>query len=330
VPRKLRIALVGCGGIIHMHIDQLWPLEEAQIAALADPSEASLQRVFERHPQLVGIPRFADYREMLEAVELDAVIIASPHSCHYEQTMSCLERGLHVLTEKPMVSNVVQARRVIEAADRGARVLMIAYQHHYSPIFRHARSVIRSGRLGRITYVAGLQAEDWLRPYRDTWRHDPAISCGGQLNDAGSHLLDVILWVTGLTPTRVFAEIDNRSAAVDILSSLTIRFSEGAIGSVSVVGDAPRWREEISFYGETGALYVREHRLFFEDGGADPGTRDLTDEAHYVGDVDKNFVDSILGRDVPQTPPACGLRVTQLTEAAWRSAESGQPVEIVD
>ena len=190
--------------------------------------------------------------------------------------------------------------------------------------------MIRSGRLGRITYLAGLQAEDWLRPYRDTWRHDPSISCGGQLNDAGSHLLDIMLWVTGLAPARVFAEIDNRSAAVDILTSLTIRFSDGAIGSISVVGDAPRWREEISFYGEAGALYVREHSLLFEDAASDSLPQDLTGTAHYVGDVDRNFIDSILGRDVPQTPPACALRVTQLTEAAWKSAQSRQPVEIAE
>ena len=133
-----------------------------------------------------------------------------------------------------------------------------------------------------------------------------------------------------MAPTRVFAEIDNRGAAVDILSSLTIRFADGAIGSISVVGDAPRWREDVSFYGEAGALYVREHSLLFEDAGADSGTHDLTGEAHYLGDVDRNFIDSILGRDVPQSPAACALRVTQLTEAAWRSAESGQPVEITE
>ena len=72
---------------------------------------------------------------MLQKVDLDAGIIASPQAYHCEHIMSCFERGLHVLTEKPIVNKVAQAELLVEAAEGAGRLLMIAYQHHYSPIF---------------------------------------------------------------------------------------------------------------------------------------------------------------------------------------------------
>jgi predicted dehydrogenase len=178
--------------------------------------------------------------------------------------------------------------------------------------------------------VAALQAQDWLRGTKGTWRQDPALSGGGQLNDSGSHLLDVILWVTDLTPDSVCAQIDNRGSKVDILSGLAVRFKGGAIGSIAVVGDAPGWWEDVTFYGEEGSLYVRGDRLLLrtrtKSGSAKD--QDITDRLKYKGDPDKNFVDSILGKAEPQTPALCGLRVAQVTEAAWESARVGKPVKV--
>lgn len=207
---------------------------------------------------------------------------------------------------------------------------MIGYQRHYFPAFRLARRMIASGKLGRVTFIAALQAQDWLRGTRGTWRQDPDLSGGGQLNDSGSHLLDAILWVTGLIPNVVRAQIDNRGSKVDILSGLTVRFEGGAIGNIAVVGDAPEWWEDVTFYGEEAALYLRDNRLVLQSRSR-AGTgkaEDITGKLKYKGDPDKNFVDSILGRDEPQTPAICGLRVAQLTEAAWQSARTGKPVKV--
>ena len=335
MPKKVNLGLIGCGGIMHWHVDQLQQVKPAQIAALADTSKASLKRMLERHPHLAGLPTFADYHEMLAQVPLDGVIIATPHTLHFEQIMTCLDRGLHVLTEKPMVCSVAHAKVVIRKAAQKKRILMISYQRHFFPAFRYARQLIAEGRIGKVIFVAALQAQQWLRGTKGTWRQDPALSGGGQLNDSASHLIDSMLWVTDLPPESVYAQIDNRGTRVDVLSALTIGFKGGALGSMAVVGDAPDWWEEMTFYGDKGAIYLRDNRLILQSyqrprkgGWPKAKTNDITDKYKYRGNFDKNFVDSILGKDEPQTPPLWGLRVIQLTEAAWESARTGRPAKV--
>jgi predicted dehydrogenase len=330
MANKVRLGLVGCGGFMRAHVGRLAAVRAARIEALVEPSKRNLKRFLGHHPELADLPTFGSHSDMLQEVELDGMVIASPHSSHYEQIMDALGHGVHVLTEKPMVDSVQQAKAVIRKAKRKDLVLMIGYQRHYFPAFRLAREMLTSGKLGRITFVAALQAQDWLRGTKGTWRQDPALSSGGQLNDSGSHLLDALLWLTDLKPDVVCAQIDNRGSKVDILSALTVRFRGGAIGTIAVVGDAPGWWEDVTFYGEDGSLYIRDNRLILQTRARSGGVKsqDITDRLRYKGDPDKNFVDSIRGEAEPQTPAVCGLRVAQLTEAAWESARLGKPVKV--
>jgi len=328
---KVKLGLIGCGGIMGMHVKQLEPVKSASIAALTDPSRAMMSKFKERFPQLSDLPTFGDYQKMLDSVELDGVIIASPHTLHAEQILTCLDNGLHVLTEKPLVCTVADAKAVIKKANQKKRILMISYQRHFSPAFRAAREMVQSGKIGKVTYIAALQGQEWLKGTKGSWRQKPELSGGGQLNDSASHLLDIILWVTDLQPLNVFARIDNRGSAVDINSSLTVSFKGGAIGNIAIVGDAPGWWEEVAYYGEKGAVYIRRDRVLLQipnASGWGATTEDVTDKVKYKGTPDKNFVDSILGKDEPQTPAIYGLRVMQLTEAAWTSARIGGPVKV--
>ena len=338
MARNVRIGLIGCGGIMGAHIGNFRAIKRAEIAALADVKKSQMAAAISNHPELEGVPQFSDYRQMIEHTDLDGVVIATPHAHHFGQIMTCLEADLHVLVEKPMVCTVAHAKQVIKAARRQGKVAMIAYQRHYSPAWRFLRKMMEQGALGKLTFVNALQAQDWLRWTKGGWRHNPRLSCGGQLNDAGSHLIDALLWATGLQPHTVFAQIANRGTRVDILSGLTVRFRGGAIGTLSVVGDAPGWWEDIAFYGEKGGLYIRrdylsmpDDRLFRTSRGKSlfsADIRELKPTSRRVGNADKNFVDSILGRDEPQTPAMWGLRVMQLTEAAWTSARTGKPVTV--
>ncbi len=330
MPKKVRIGLIGCGGIMGMHVDQLAPVKAAAIVGLADTSAAMLARFKGRYPHLADLPTFPDYHDLLDEVEMDGVIIATPHTLHYEHIMTSLGRGLHVLAEKPMVCTVQHAKAVIRKAKTKGLILMLAYQRHFFPAFRAARQLIADGKIGKVTYIAALQGQEWLRGTRGAWRQNPALSGGGQLNDSASHLLDIILWVSNLAPASVYAQIDNRGTRVDINSGLTVRFQGGALASIAVVGDAPSWWEDVTYYGEKGALYIRGNRVTLQipSKGWGAQSEDVTEGLRYQGNADKNFVDSILGRDEPQTPPIWGLRVIQLTEAAWASARTGKPAKI--
>ncbi len=147
---------------------QLLEIPEAKVVALADPSEDSIAKMLEAYPSLAECKIYSDYRQMLDQVELDAVEIHTPHTLHFPQAMDCLQRGLHLLIEKPMVTSVDHAKQLI-AASQG-KVVLVSYQRHYQPPFRFVKQKIEKGELGEIQYVAMLLSQNWYMGTKGKWR----------------------------------------------------------------------------------------------------------------------------------------------------------------
>ena len=325
---KIRVGFIGCGGNASGHIGRVLGIPEAEVVALCDVDQVSLQRAKERNSQAAELPEFTHYQEMLEQVELDAVEISTPHTLHFEQIMAALDKGLHVLTEKPMVCTVDHARQVIAKAEETGKLVMISYQRHLQAQYRYVRNQIAAGELGDIQFISALQDQKWYQGTIGLWRQQMALSGGGQLNDSGSHLLDIALWMTGLEVAEVQAYMEYFDSEVDINSALSLRFRNGALGTIAVVGNSPTggmW-EDITIWGTKAVVYIRQGQIFYKT--------QHSNEVYEVNNLpgsttpDQNFIDSILGRDQVQVPPECGLRVIELTEAAWASAASGQPVKV--
>jgi predicted dehydrogenase len=322
---KVRIGLIGCGGITHLHVGQLAAIPEAEIVALNDTSEGSIARLQERFPVTKGLPVFADYKEMLDTMKLDAVEISTPHTLHFQQAMDALDHGVNVLIEKPMVCTVGDAKTLMTHAKARDLIVELSYQRHFQPQYRYIKKAIEEGQIGTVTFVSALQCQNWKRAVSGTWRQIPELSGGGQLNDSGSHLIDMLLWLTGLTVEEVYAFVDNLGTPVDINSALSVKFTNSAQGTVSVVGDAPNWWEDFTIWGDKGALYYRNGSL--SQCGMD-GAMFQPENLPEGSNPDRNFVDAIQGKDVVWAPPVCGLRVIELTEAAWKSAKLGAPVKV--
>ena len=325
---KIRVGFIGCGGNASGHIGRVLDISEAEVVALCDVDQASLQRAKERNAKAAELPEFTHYQEMLEQVELDAVEISTPHTLHFEQIMAALDKGLHVLTEKPMVCTVDHAHQVIAKAEETSKVLMISYQRHLQAQYRYVRNQIAAGEFGNIQFISALQDQKWYQGTIGLWRQQMALSGGGQLNDSGSHLLDIVLWMTGLEVAEVQAYMEYLDSEVDINSALSLRFGNGALGTIAVVGNSPTsgiW-EDITIWGTKAVVYLRQGQIFYKT--------QHSNEVYEVNNLpgsttpDQNFIDAILGRDRVQVPPECGLRVIELTEAAWASAASGQPVKV--
>ena len=325
---ELRVGLIGCGGNMTGHLRRLVDINDVSVVALSDPSADAVGKMKDRVEEAVDLPHYEDHEEMISKENLDAVVISSPHTLHYEQIIAGLEAGLHVLTEKPMVCTVEDAKSVIAKSEEVDRVLMVSYQRHLSPNFRFMRNQIAAGEIGPVQFVNALQDQNWYRAQQGKWRQVKSLSGGGQLNDSGSHLLDIILWMVDQDPVEVSAQMEYFEAEVDINTSMTVRFENGAIANFSVVGNGPgpgMW-EDITIWGQHGAFYSRNGSLTCKY-GSDPV--EMTELPTRFTSPDQNFVDAILGRDSVQVPPICGLRVIQLTEAAWASAEQGgKPVAV--
>lgn len=325
---KVRFLIIGVGGMGREHIRRLLQVPEVEIVALADTSAAAIDEVRKRFPELVNVSVYSDYQAAISQANADAAVIVSPHSMHFEQGMACLDGGLHVLMEKPFVDGAKNAERIIAHAEGLNQHLAVAYQRHLMGPYIYIRNLIHNGELGKINYICSYQAQRWLIGAKGTWRQNLALSCGGQLNDSGSHLLDVVLWVTGLEPESVSAFIDNRGTEVDIDSAVTVRFREGAIGTFNVVGSASiGWHEDVSIHGEKGSILYRNNKILVAKEGQKELVEVSGDELPDSSDPDRDFVDLILGKISEAAAPAsCGLRIARLTEAAWKSAANGSQV----
>ncbi len=322
VEPPIRIGMIGCGGNAQGHMKRLLNDGRARIVALCDIDEGAFARTVQNHPTLKDVPTFTDHRKMLKSVEMDAVEISTAHTAHYQQIVDALKAGRHVLTEKPMVCKTSHAKRILKLQEETGLVVGVSYQRHFQAPYRFCRDLIRSKKVGKVNFISALQSQNWLPNALTRWRGIPELSGGGQLNDSGSHLLDIILWMVDLEPAEVFAYSDNLTAQVDILTAISCKFRGGALCNISVVGHSVDWHEDISLWCDKASLYIRGGEVIVSD---KEGTRSADLSGHRTWDPDTNFLDALEKKDEVQAPPICGLRTIQLTEAAWQSAAEGVP-----
>jgi len=195
----IRFGAIGPGGAGTCRIRELaaHPLG-LQVVAAVDPQPDRLDNL----QKCIGydFARYTgqqDFKKMIDECELDAVGIFTPHSLHLEHVEYAIAKGLHVLIEKPMVYGAANAMRVYRAMEASGKVGIVHYQRHYEPQYIKARELIKKGVIGDVKTFFVYMAQDW--PGR-AWRGEPEFSCGGQVNDSGSHYQDILLWMTGLVP----------------------------------------------------------------------------------------------------------------------------------
>lgn len=330
----LPLAMVGVGGLGYLQAKAFDRIDGVRLLAAADVAPEA-RRLFEEE---FGAPAYEHYRQLLHehGDSLAAVVIVTPHALHYEQAKAAIEQGLHVLVEKPMVTDVSDALDLVDSAADNDVVLQVGYQRHFNPAFREIRRLIADGRLGDIHMVNCYMAQDWIDNHRGSWRTDPAMSGGGQLYDSGSHLLDALLWTTGADPTSVTATIDFADPGVDVNSAITMEMDQedsSLVASVGVTGDgmAVEPDEGYVFWGSDGRLRYDGSRIEVKESGV----------ATYAGTIEndvgfdvlnrrkiENFAASIEGTVDPAVSGEVGLAVTALTEAIYEAAASDSRVAV--
>lgn len=329
----IRIGIVGLGyigttvgGQFHRHAD-------ATVHAVCDLDTDRLATVGTEF-SVPPATRYTEYETMLDDpdCELDAVLVGTPHTLHYDQVVAALDRDLHVYCDKPLTTELDHACELVDRAGRTDRTLMVGYQRHLQTAFQRARERFATDPP---RWVTASITQDWIADSAGTWRLDPDLSGGGFLFDTGSHLLDGILWTTGLEPESVAASMDfhDDEQRVDRRAHLDVQFENGATGTVSLHGNLPSTREHIHCWDDRGALYLE---------GTQWGSREIfeidTDASEHVPYIDHRqertragaFVDSIRDGTEPPATARDALRVTALTDAAYEAARTGEriPVEL--
>lgn len=204
--RKIKTAVIGAGFMGRTHAEAIRRLGHVEIAAVAGVDEAEARRFADA----IGVDRATgDYRTILEDASIEAIHICTPNALHYPIAKAALERGKHVLCEKPLTITAAEAAELVELASRNGRVNCVNHNLRYYPVVQQIRRMIEGGELGEILIVQGTYSQDWLLYDTDfNWRIESKE--GGPLRamgDIGSHWMDLIQHLTGLSITALCADL---------------------------------------------------------------------------------------------------------------------------
>lgn len=332
----VRTAVIGCGGAARdYHVTRtLQGFPEVEIAVVCEPSTDSYEAtvaIFEAFGKPPP-PNETDLDKLLHdyADQLDMAVIATPHVLHYPQTAACLNAGLDVLLEKPMVMNSTEARQLIDVRNQSGKLLVIAFDGGLSPYLRTAADLVQQGDIGDLRGVNSFVWQDWRKGQPGTWRQRPDISGGGFMFDTGAHMLNSVADVVGEPFTEVIAWVDNMDSPVDIQAVILGRLASGAMVSMHGSGDTgvAGCDSEIRIFGTQGMLRTGIWGEFLEKMRSDQ------DVFHPVAvDRPQSTWTTFLGVRNQQIknpcPPEIGLRMATLWEAMLESsAKNGFPVKL--
>ncbi len=259
----VRVGFAGLGGIAsRFHLPALHRLQGVEILAGAEinPEQA------ERTKQRFGIPKvYSSYHEMIEKELLEAIYVCLPNALHYDATAIALEKGLHVYCEKPMGLSSEQAAGLVNEAERRGLILMPGYNFRFQPSFSNARQIIKEKRLGNILQIHGIAAN--AGPYigwdpKSDWYFDPRN--GGVLYDWGSHLLDLLFYISDIEIEEVCATAQSSLPGLPAPDNIIVVFrgSRNVVGSLSLSWAAPGKVTMLQFHGTAGTILVSEE--YFE------------------------------------------------------------------
>jgi predicted dehydrogenase len=346
-----RVGVIGTGWwATYAHLPALVARPDVRVVALANRGAEKLRLAADAY----RVARtYTDVAAMLEREALDGVVVAVPQAAHYEVAKAALERGCHILLEKPMVLRSDEARDLVELARRRQREIVMGYPWHYTAHVHRAREAVLGGELGEVQLVASLFASTAYETYRgnlDAYAGvmeapvvRPAADIntelargGGQAYCQVTHSAALAFWVTGLRAARVSAQVSCLDAAVDVVDAVSARLSNGAAATLASTGNLrpgdPGQHALAIYCGRgyveldliAGTLRIRRH-----DGATD-SPAPLPEEERYPRFAPaNNLVDVILGRSENRSPGEIGRTTVEFLAAVHESAaRQGQPVGV--
>lgn len=353
MSNRIRIGVVGTGWwATQFHLPALLSNPNAEVTALADPAPQRLQKAATHF----GIESsFADPHQLFASGLVDAVVIATPHATHYELTKAALERGLHVLCEKPFVLESQQGYELVRVARERSLQLMVGYTYQFTRHARLAREMVRQGKIGELLFVSGLFASMVEAYYRGTpgdyasvfqfpvigpdarTYSDPKLSGGGQAQTQITHAMNMVFWVTGRRASEVHGYMQRRDLAVDVAAATSYRLDNDAIGTMGSTGTLQAGQpqqQELRYYGTKGYILqemIQGKLTFRGNDGMEESPPDLSPEELYpAGAVSAGFIDLIRGVGENLADAQTAVATVEFLEAAYRSAASGAPVRIAE
>lgn len=327
---KIGFGLIGCGNQGRALARKLMEIESAKMVAVADVNEIALKKAVE---ETGSEKRYVDYHDLIEQKDVDAVIVAVPHTLLKSVSVDAAEAGKHVFVEKPMGINRFEGREVINACRKAGVKLMVGYCLRFHSTARRMKELIEEGAVGEIDLVTALRENppsNWAK-----WLLSPDMG-GGILLYLGAHLIDEVLWMVGSDVKRVFAEVNiSPDLKVDETETFSMRFENGVLANLSLSMVSRKRIHLVNVIGSEGTVL------------SDPfgGTLEILSrrvkEYSYTTSINiredlsasfglelENFVKSIVEDREPYITGEDGLKVLEVIDAVFKSGETGKPVNL--
>jgi predicted dehydrogenase len=327
---SLNFALIGCGGMANWHAQCLQKIDGVRVVGLCDTNAQATKTFKEKY--FNEAHEYSDYQQMIRhpAERIDAVVLVTPHTLHYSQAKECMEHGIHVLCEKPMVTRIDQAYDLWKVVKQTGKKFAITYQAPYTVEYQAIKRMRDEGKMGKVQIIQGWLAQGWLKATLNTWRQKPELSGGGQMYDSGAHVLNGMMWIMNEPVVEVACFYDTLGAPVDINGVAAFRFQSGALGSFAIGGNSPGWDVEIKIQtdkmqvktGPHGGWLdvIRETKKFYPNVDFDERPGAYTPH--------QNFIDAIHGHAELQAGVRYGVLLSALMDALYESADGQKIVKV--
>jgi len=330
--KALRLGLIGTGHIAAHYAHSWVSMPEVAFVAVSDVN-AVPRRKFIDICCSAGRPEpraFDDFRSMITACrdELDAIYVSTPHALHAEHGIAVVESGLDLLIEKPMVTTVAEAQRLISARDQSGSTVVIAFQGALSPLVADTRQRARAGEFGELVSVAGTIWENWSSRYEGHWKQQVDLSGGGFMFDTGAHMMNTVCLLADTDCERVSAFMNNRERSVDVVCAVAGRLATGALLTLNAAGDGPiGCASYITFFYKRAIIRIDAWGAWREI--AADGTSGSREEVEIKNNPLKSFLAIRAGTAENLSTVETGLRFARLWDAIKTSAtENGEPVVV--
>jgi predicted dehydrogenase len=343
--KPLHVGVIGLG-MGRYHLERYQNVRQAKVEAICDSNVDLAHRTAKEF----SVPQvFTSFDEFLANADIDAVSIVVPNFLHKEMTLACLEKGWHILCEKPMAMNTAEALEMQAKVQESGRKFMIHFNQRFRPEHQYFKKVVASGELGPVYYAtAGWRRMRYI-PGLGGWFTQKKFSGGGPLIDLGVHMLDLTRWIIGRPKVTTvsgstFGEIGARIARaegkafdVEDLASALIRFDNGTTLHLEVSWALNFERREKIFLelsGPAGGLssisYAgkeKEISIFREQDGVLTQTEPISYPTTFAS-AQQHFIDCILNDTEPDANAEDGVEIMRILDAIYQSAHEHREVTV--
>ena len=337
--KPIRIAVIGAGIMGQKHARIYSEIEGAQLSAIVDLDEDRAKALAAR---CGARSAYRDFREALEAEELDAVHVATPDFLHKEPVIAALKSGRHVLVEKPLATTVADAEEIARISGETGAHVMVNYTHRWAAPYARAREIISGGEIGSPVMV-------YARKDDTLWAATEMMSWTAKTSPASylsTHDIDLVLWFLETEVSSVYAlgvrkVLAGRNIDTEDAVQALVRFGNGAIGTFESCWVLPNSMPTVTdsfieIIGEKGTIHIdRIHeglKVATEKGYQYPKlSLEAEVQNRMVGGISsclRYFVETLRAGQKPQPDALWGLKIVRISNAIQASMRRGEAVRL--